>query len=349
MGLAHITFNQTPVRREYILGHLNKGFHGIVRNFNHERWFCAVISQRFARTALSQAFSYSRTRWTFNAALSQHAVIRHHLAKALREVEATTALLESVTFQVLSTPKPSQLPHVSRDRSRSSLNTPWPRSQGTMSSSNDRSVSPAVSEAYKPAYASDIISPQSLFYGGKANRSYSTHVNIAKAKAHSQSQSPSQASSLSSSVFSNPDLSPDILTTAAGVSTGAGSSSSSSQQHFDFSSTTTGFGFPQSTGNDSVGQWQSLEPGTVTWEAISLVAVLKIQCVQAYETAIQCALRVFGSAAYAESGPGALVHRLQQELYMCKVPTGTEDILSDLSVRLILRKDDLNVTPKASL
>ena len=69
-------------------------------NFNHERWGICVQASRFARVCLEEAMRYAFKRRTFGKLLIEHPVIRLKLAHMARQVEATHALLESITYQM---------------------------------------------------------------------------------------------------------------------------------------------------------------------------------------------------------------------------------------------------------
>lgn len=77
-------------------------------NFNHERWAICVQATRFARVCLEEAFKYAHKRKTFGKRLIDHAVIRLKIAHMARQVEATQAWLESVTYQMATLDKFTQ-------------------------------------------------------------------------------------------------------------------------------------------------------------------------------------------------------------------------------------------------
>jgi len=72
----------------------------IMYNFNHERWGTIVQATRFARVCLEEALKYSFKRKTFGKRLIDHPVIRLKLAHMTRQIEATYAWLENVTYQM---------------------------------------------------------------------------------------------------------------------------------------------------------------------------------------------------------------------------------------------------------
>ena len=99
-GTTYITFEDVRVPVENLIGKENEGFKYIMYNFNHERWGICVQASRFARVCLEEAMRYSFKRRTFGKLLIEHPVIRLKLAHMARQVEATHALLESITYQM---------------------------------------------------------------------------------------------------------------------------------------------------------------------------------------------------------------------------------------------------------
>ena len=68
-------------------------------NFNHERIGIIIQSIRFSRVCYSEAIKYAHKRKTFNQPLINHAVIRLKLAHMARQIEASSAWLESIVYQ----------------------------------------------------------------------------------------------------------------------------------------------------------------------------------------------------------------------------------------------------------
>ena len=99
-GTTYITFEDVRVPVENLIGKENEGFKYIMYNFNHERWSICVQSCRFARVCLEEAMRYSFKRRTFGKLLIEHPVIRLKLAHMARQVEATWALIETITYQM---------------------------------------------------------------------------------------------------------------------------------------------------------------------------------------------------------------------------------------------------------
>jgi alkylation response protein AidB-like acyl-CoA dehydrogenase len=99
-GTTYVTFEDVKVPVENLIGKENEGFKYVMYNFNHERWAIVVQCVRFARVCLEEAIKYAHKRKTFGQTLIEHPVIRNKIAHMARNVEATQALLELVTYQL---------------------------------------------------------------------------------------------------------------------------------------------------------------------------------------------------------------------------------------------------------
>jgi alkylation response protein AidB-like acyl-CoA dehydrogenase len=93
-------YQDVRVPVENLIGKENEGFKYIMYNFNHERYGVCVQACRFARVCFEEAFRYAHKRKTFGKRLIDHPVIRLKLAHMARQVEATCAWLESITYQI---------------------------------------------------------------------------------------------------------------------------------------------------------------------------------------------------------------------------------------------------------
>ncbi len=96
---ATLYFEDCPVPAGNLLGDENRGFAGIMRNFNPERVGMAATSTAFARLALDEAVAYARERRTFGQRLIDHQVIRHKLVDMAQRVNATQAYLEALAWR----------------------------------------------------------------------------------------------------------------------------------------------------------------------------------------------------------------------------------------------------------
>lgn len=104
-GTTYVTFDDVKVPVSNLIGEENQGFKLIMYNFNHERWAMVTMANRFARTCYEEAFKYSMQRETFGKKLIEHQVIRLKVAEMARQLEATHAWLESITYQMTQMPK----------------------------------------------------------------------------------------------------------------------------------------------------------------------------------------------------------------------------------------------------
>ena len=98
-GTTYITFEDVKVPVSNLIGEENKGFKYIMYNFNHERWSIIAQTNRFSRVLYEEAFKYAHKRKTFGKPLIEHQMIRGKLADMSRQIEATHAWLEHLTFQ----------------------------------------------------------------------------------------------------------------------------------------------------------------------------------------------------------------------------------------------------------
>jgi len=78
---ALIAFDAVRVPARYLLGQEGQGFKYIMRNFTHERFVLAAMSNRYARVCLEEAVRYARQRKTFGKKLIEHQVIRHKVSQ----------------------------------------------------------------------------------------------------------------------------------------------------------------------------------------------------------------------------------------------------------------------------
>jgi len=108
-GTTYITFDSVKVPVENLIGEENMGFRAIMYNFNHERWGIVVQANRLARVCFEESFTYAHKRKTFGKRLIDHPVIRLKLAHMIRQVEATHAWLEHVTYQLKVLPHEESL------------------------------------------------------------------------------------------------------------------------------------------------------------------------------------------------------------------------------------------------
>ena len=103
---AALYFDDVRVPAENLIGEENKGFIGIMNNFNNERLWMAASSNAMARVCLEDALAWARDRQTFGQRLADHQVIRHKLVEMARQINATQAYLEQCAQRVADGEKP---------------------------------------------------------------------------------------------------------------------------------------------------------------------------------------------------------------------------------------------------
>lgn len=103
-GTAYVTFEDVKVDKRNLIGKENKGFKYIMWNFNSERLGIVIQANRFARVCIEESIKYANKRETFGKKLIDHPVIRNKLAHMIRQVEATHAWMESLTYQATKIP-----------------------------------------------------------------------------------------------------------------------------------------------------------------------------------------------------------------------------------------------------
>ncbi|MFN3399425.1 MAG: acyl-CoA dehydrogenase family protein [Ferrovibrio sp.] len=95
---ATLHFDDCRVPAENLIGPENRGFLGIMLNFNDERLGLSASAIGFARVAYEDALDYARQRETFGKHLIRHQVIRHKLVDMAQRIEASQAFLERVAW-----------------------------------------------------------------------------------------------------------------------------------------------------------------------------------------------------------------------------------------------------------
>lgn len=97
---ATIHFDDVFVPAENLIGAENKGFYGIVANFNGERLGMAAGAAASARVCVEEAAAWAQERKTFGKRLADHQVIRHKIASMAQRVWATTTMLDTFAWHV---------------------------------------------------------------------------------------------------------------------------------------------------------------------------------------------------------------------------------------------------------
>lgn len=95
---ATLHFDDCRVPAENLIGPENRGFIGIMLNFNDERLGLSAGAIGFARVAYEDALDYAKQRETFGKPLVRHQVIRHKLVDMAQRIEASQAFLERIAW-----------------------------------------------------------------------------------------------------------------------------------------------------------------------------------------------------------------------------------------------------------
>lgn len=99
-GTAYIIFENVKVPVENVLGKEGKGFACIMKNFNHERWMIVVMVLALCRTVLKESILWANQRKVFGKKLISQPVIMAKLAEMAAQVEAASAWLDNITYQM---------------------------------------------------------------------------------------------------------------------------------------------------------------------------------------------------------------------------------------------------------
>lgn len=103
---ATIHFDDVFVPADRMLGEENKGFYGIMANFNGERLGMAAQAAAYARVCVEEAVAWAQERTTFGKRLADHQVIRHKIASMAQRVWATTTFLDNCAYRVMNGESP---------------------------------------------------------------------------------------------------------------------------------------------------------------------------------------------------------------------------------------------------
>ncbi len=97
---ATLYFDDCRVPVENLIGVENKGFSGVMINFNSERLNIAAMANGLAMVCMDEAVAWARERVTFGHRLMEHQVIRHKIAEMAKRILSTQALLEKTAWQM---------------------------------------------------------------------------------------------------------------------------------------------------------------------------------------------------------------------------------------------------------
>lgn len=97
---ATLYFDDVEVPAENLIGAENRGFAGIMHNFNGERLGMAAGAVGQCKACIDEAITWAQQRETFGKRLADHQVIRHKISEMVRKTKATQAFLEMCTWRV---------------------------------------------------------------------------------------------------------------------------------------------------------------------------------------------------------------------------------------------------------
>ncbi|HBD11125.1 MAG TPA: acyl-CoA dehydrogenase [Porticoccaceae bacterium] len=97
---ATLYFDDCRVPVANLIGEENKGFAGVMINFNAERLNIAAMANGLAMVCMDEAVAWARERKTFGKTLMSHQVIRHKIAEMAKRILSTQSLLEKTAWQM---------------------------------------------------------------------------------------------------------------------------------------------------------------------------------------------------------------------------------------------------------
>ncbi len=103
---AQLFFDDVRVPVENLIGEENRGFVGIMLNFNSERLGMAAGAYGYAKLCLEESIAYARERHTFGKPLIANQVVRHRIVDMAMRVNAVKATLELLAYRVDQGEKP---------------------------------------------------------------------------------------------------------------------------------------------------------------------------------------------------------------------------------------------------
>ena len=103
---AQLFFDNVCVPVDNLIGQENKGFIGIMLNFNQERLGLSAGAYGYAKVCLEEAIAYARERHTFGKPLIVNQVVRHRLVDMAMRINAVKSTLELLAWRVGQGEKP---------------------------------------------------------------------------------------------------------------------------------------------------------------------------------------------------------------------------------------------------
>jgi len=107
-GTSYVTMENVKVPIENLLGKENQGFAMIMQNFNHERWMIVVGNLAACRMILQECILWANQRKVFGKPLITQPVIQNKISEMAAQIEAMTAWLDMVTYQMQHLPYKEQ-------------------------------------------------------------------------------------------------------------------------------------------------------------------------------------------------------------------------------------------------
>jgi len=99
-GTSLVILENVRVPVEYTIGKVGEGFKMIMFNFNHERWMIACLSVGSARRLVRECTGWLMQRKAFGKPLIKQPHLRQKLGEIIYTVEAMSAYLDQVTYQL---------------------------------------------------------------------------------------------------------------------------------------------------------------------------------------------------------------------------------------------------------
>ena len=103
---AQLFFDNVRVPVDNLIGQENKGFIGVMLNFNQERLGMSAGAYGYAKVCLEEAIAYARERHTFGKPLIANQVVRHRLVDMAMRINAVKSTLELLAWRVGQGEKP---------------------------------------------------------------------------------------------------------------------------------------------------------------------------------------------------------------------------------------------------
>ena len=103
---AQLFFDNVRVPVDNLIGQENKGFIGIMLNFNQERLGLSAGAYGYAKVCLEEAIAYARERHTFGKPLIANQGVRHRLVDMAMRINAVKSTLELLAWRVGQGEKP---------------------------------------------------------------------------------------------------------------------------------------------------------------------------------------------------------------------------------------------------